>query len=123
VPVSRLARHDSAGRCRLGTVREHGMRNECVQGQPLQSYFASAVIDNPDNAELRFDLTHLNIKNFTAPNLSHYSLNYQAADTHVDDKAGLSKWLTVSIHSPNLYRELNFDSWAKSSIHGRHCAS
>jgi hypothetical protein len=29
----------------------------------------------------------------------------------------------MSIHSPNLYWELNFDSWAESSIHGRHCAA
>jgi hypothetical protein len=113
---------DSAGRGRLGTVREHGMRNEGMQRQPLQAYFAFAIIHNPDDAELRFDLTHPNIENFTGSNLSLYALNYQTADTHVGDKSVLGKGLAMSIHSPNLYRELNFDSWAKSSIHGRHCA-
>ena len=99
------------------------MRNECMQGQPLQAYFAIAVIHNPHDAELRFDLAHLNIENFTASNLSHHALNYQTADTHVGNKAGLGKRLAMRIHSPNLYRELNFDSWAKPSIHGRHCAT
>jgi hypothetical protein len=94
-----------------------------MQGQPLQAYFANAVIDNPDNAELRFGLAHLDIENFTGSNLSPYALNYQTAHTHVGYEAGLGKRLAMSIHSPNLYRELNFDSWAKSSIHGRHCAT
>ena len=99
------------------------MRNECVQGQPLQAYFAIAVIDNPDDTELRFHLTHLDIENFTGSNLSLHALDDQTADTHVRYKARLGKRLAVRIHSPNLYRELNFDSWAKSSIHGRHCAT
>lgn len=94
-----------------------------MQGQPLQAYFAIAVIGNPHNAELRFDLTHLHIENFTGSNLSPHALNYQTADAHVGYQAGLGKRLAMSIHSPNLYRELNFDSWAKSSIHGRHCAT
>lgn len=108
---------------RLGAVREHGMCNERMRSQPLQANFAIAVIYNPDNAELGFDLTHLDIENFTGPDFSHHALNYQAADAHVGYKAGLGKWLAMSIHSPNLYWKLNFDSRAESSIHGRHCAA
>ena len=95
------------------------MRNECMQGQPLQAYFATAITHNPYDAELRFDVTHLNVENFTGSNLSHHALNYQTADTHVSYKAMLGERLAMSIHSPNLYRELNFDPWAEASIHGR----
>jgi len=118
-----LGSPDSAGRCRCGTVGEHGMCNKCVRGQPLQAYFAVAFGDNTDYAELRFDLTHLDIENLTGPNLPHYALNYQTADTHVDNEPRLGKGLAVGIHSPNLYRKLNFDSWAESSIHAGHCAA
>jgi hypothetical protein len=99
------------------------MRNECVRGHALQAHFAIAVAKNPDDAELGFDLTHLDIEKFTGSNLSHYALNYQAAHAHVGYQAVMGKWLAMSIHSPNLYRELNFNSRAESSIHGRHCAA
>ena len=94
-----------------------------MRSQPLQADFVIAFADDPDNAELRFDLPHLDIENFTGSNLSHHALNYQTADAHVGYEAGLGKRLAMSIHSPNLYRELNLDSWAQSSIHGRHCAT
>lgn len=94
-----------------------------MQGQPLQPYFAVAFNGNPDNAKLRSDLAHLNIENLASSNLPPHALNYQAADTHVDNKPGLSKRLAVSIHSPNLYRKLNLDSWAESSIHAGYCAA
>jgi hypothetical protein len=113
----------SAGRCRLGTVREHGMRNECVRGHALQAHFVATVTNNPDHAKLSFDLTHLDIEEFTGSNLSHHTLDYQPADAHVDYEPGMGKGLAMSIHSPNLYRELNFDSGAESSIHRRHCAA
>jgi hypothetical protein len=99
------------------------MCNECMQCQPLQADLTVPVIDDPDHAELRFYLTHLDIENFAGSNLAHHALNYQTADAHIGYKAGLGKRLAVSIHSPNLYRKLNFDSWAKASIHGRHCAT
>ena len=121
--LGNLGSRDSAGRCRRGTVRENGVRNERMRGQPLQTYFAVAFGDNPDDAELRFDLTHLDIENLTGPNLSHYALDYQTAHAHVNYEARLGKGLAVGIHSPNLYRKLNFDSWAESSIHAGHCAA
>ena len=93
------------------------MCDERMRGQPLQAHFAIAVADNPDDAELGFDLAHLDIENFTGSNLSHHALNYQAAHAHVRDEAGMSKRLAVGIHSPNLYRKLNFNSWALASIH------
>jgi hypothetical protein len=100
-------------------MRENGVCNERMRGQPLQADFAVALGDNPDDAELRFDLTHLDIKNFTGSNLSHDSLNDEAADAHVDYEAWVGKRLAMGIHSPNLYRKLNLDSWANSSIHAR----
>jgi hypothetical protein len=121
-PVSGPVDHDSADRCRLGTVREHGMRNECVRSHSLQAHFVIAVANNPNDAELSFDLTHLDIEKFTGSNLSHYTLNYQATHAQVDYESVMGKRLAMSIHSPNLYRELNFDSRAEPSIHGRHCA-
>jgi hypothetical protein len=99
------------------------MRNECVRSHSLQAHFVIAVANNPNDAELSFDLTHLDIEKFTGSNLSHHTLNYQTADAHVDYQAGMGKGLAMSIHSPNLYRELNFNSRAESSIHGRHCAA
>ena len=122
-PVSGMVDHYSAGRSRLGTVREHGMRNECVRGHSLQAHFVATVTNNPDHAKLSFDLTHLDIEKFTGSNLSHHTLNDETADAHVDYKAGMGKRLAMSIHSPNLHRELNFDSWAESSIHESHCAA
>jgi hypothetical protein len=98
------------------------MRNECVRGHALQAHFVVAVANNPDDAELGFDLTHLDIEKFTGSDLSHYTLNDQTAHAHVGYQAGVGKRLAMSIHSPNLYRELNFDSGAESSIHRRHCA-
>jgi hypothetical protein len=44
-------------------------------------------------------------------------LNHQAADAHVGDEPGMRKRLAMSIHSPNLYRKLNLNSRADSSIH------
>ena len=99
------------------------MCDEGVQRQPLQADLTVAFVNHPNNTELRFDLAHLNVENFTGPKLAHDALNYQTADAHVRYKAGLGERLAVSIHSPNLHRKLNFDSWAKSSIHGRHCAT
>jgi hypothetical protein len=90
-----------------------------MRGQPLQADFAVALTDNPDDAELRFDLTHLDIENFTGSNLSHDALNDEAADAHVGYEAWVGKRLAVGIHTPNLYRKLNLDSWANSSIHAR----
>jgi hypothetical protein len=122
-PASGMVDHYSAGRSRLGTVREHGMSNECVRGHALEAHFVIAVANYPDHAKLSFDLTHLDIEKFTGSNLSHDALDYQTADAHVDNKTGIGKRLAMSIHSPNLHRELNFDSWADSAIHGRHCAA
>ena len=108
-PTSGMLHRHSAGRRHLGTVREHGMRNECVRGHALQAHFVVTVTNNPDHAKLSFDLTHLDIEKFTGSNLSHHTLNDETADTHVDYQTGMGKGLAMSIHSPNLYRELNFD--------------
>lgn len=99
------------------------MRDECMRSQPLQADFAIALADHPDNAELGFDLTHLDIENFTGSNLPPHALDHQASDAHIDYEGRLAEWLTVGIHSPNLYRELNFNSWALAAIHGGHCAT
>ena len=104
-------------------MRENGVCDERMRGQPLQADFAVPLADNPDDAELGFNLTHLDIENFTGSNLSHDALNDETADAHVDYEPGMGKGLAMSIHSPNLHRELNFDSWAESSIHGSHCAA
>jgi len=118
-PVSGVAHRDSAGRCRLGTVREHGMCNECMRGHPLQADFAIALADDPDNAELGFVLAHLDIENLTRPNLSSHTLYYQPANAHIRHERRIGKRLAMGIHSPNLHRKLDFNSWALTSIHGR----
>ena len=93
------------------------MGNEGMRSQPLQADFAIAIAYNPDNAELSFDLSHLDIENFTGSNLAPHALNHQAAAAHVGYEAGVRKRLAMSIHSPNLYRKLNLNSRADSSIH------
>jgi hypothetical protein len=93
------------------------MRDEGVRSQSLKANFAIALADNPDNAELSFHLSHLDVENFTGSKLAPHALNHQAADTHVGDEPGMRKRLAMSIHSPNLYRKLNLNSRADSSIH------
>lgn len=108
---------DSAGSCRLRTMSKYRMRDERMRSQPLQADFAIALAHNPDDAELGFHLTHLDVENFTGSNLPPHALHHQAPDAHVCYQGGLAKWLTVGIHSPNLDRELNVNSWALASIH------
>ena len=92
---------------------------ESVRGHPLQTYFALAFADDPDNPKLRFDLTHLDVENFANSNLSNHTFDYQTADAHIRYQTWVRKRLAMSIHSPNLYRKLDFDAWADSSIHAR----
>ena len=94
------------------------MRHERMRGQSLKANFAIALADDPDNAELRFHLSHLDIEDFTGSKLAPHALNYQAADAHVGHQTMMRKRLAMSIHSPNLYRKLNLNSWTDSSIHG-----
>lgn len=95
------------------------MCNECMRGHPLQADFAGALGDDPDNAELGFVLTHLDIENFARPNLSSHALYDQPANAHIRHERRIGKRLAVGIHSPNLYRKLDFNSWTIASIHGR----
>ena len=93
------------------------MREERVCRDPLQSQLACALAPNPNDSKLGFLFAHLHIKDLAGPNFSSYSLNYQPTGAHICHQGRVHKRLAMGIHSPNLHRKLDFNSWALPSIH------
>jgi len=93
------------------------MRDKCMRGQPLQTDLPVGLAAYPYDAELGLFLTHAHVKDLALPNSPSHALDHQATNAHVGYKSGMSKRLAIGIHSPNLHRELDFDSWALASIH------
>jgi hypothetical protein len=107
----------------LRTVGEDRTRDEGMCGYSLQAEFSGALAADPHHPELSFLVSHPYVENFARPNLSPYALDYQPARAHIRYQGRMRKRLAMCIHSPDLHRELNFDSRTLSSIHRQgHCA-
>jgi len=96
---------------------ENRVSEERVCRDPLQSQLACALAPNPNDSKLGFLFAHLHIKDLAGPNFSSYSLNYQPTGAHIRHQGRVHKRLAMGIHSPNLHRKLDFNSWALPSIH------
>jgi hypothetical protein len=93
------------------------MRDECVRGHALQTYFCFTLDADPHHPELSPIIAHAHIKDLTLANFPFNALDHEAANAHVGYKSRVSKGQAMGIHSPNLHRELDFNSWTLASIH------
>jgi hypothetical protein len=103
-------------------VGEDRIRDEGLCRYALQAKFTGALAADPHHPELGLLVSHPYVENFSCPNLPPYALDHQPTRAHIRYQGWVRKRLAMGIHSPNLYRELNLNSWTLASIHRRHCA-
>jgi|SRR5581483_6169974 len=108
----------SARCCGLRAVDQNGSCQERGCGQALHAQLAGRA--DPHHPKLSSVASHLQVKHFADADAPNQALYYQSAGTQIRDQRGIGEGLAISIHSPDLHWELNFNAGIMAAIHVSH---